>query len=69
MSMNRAGPRVAAIVAGLAVTMLLGGCFEEEKRPLIQYDHETYQGNKDAQLPAETVERLRSRASDQAQPF
>jgi hypothetical protein len=49
--------------------MLLGGCFEEEKRPLIQYDHETYQGNKDAQLPAETVERLRSRASDQAQPF
>lgn len=69
MSMNRAGTRVAALAAALTVATLLGGCFEEEKRPLIQYNHEDYQGKQDTQLSSDTVDRLRSRAAAQAQPF
>lgn len=67
--MIRSGSRVVAMTAGLACLLLLGGCFEEEKRPLIQYDHETYQGKKDQSLAPATVDSLRQRAAGQAQPF
>ena len=63
------GHRLRLLIAGLGRTMLLGGCFEDEKRPLLEYKPGVYQGKKDSDLSSSELDHLRQRAAQQAQPF
>ncbi|MEQ8707450.1 MAG: hypothetical protein RIC36_00555 [Rhodospirillales bacterium] len=63
------GHRLRLLIAGLGLTMLLGGCFEDQKRPVLEYKPGVYQGKEDSQLSPSERDQLRQRAAQQAQPF
>tara|TARA_R110002110_G_scaffold3420_2_gene17317 strand:+ start:667 stop:942 length:276 start_codon:yes stop_codon:yes gene_type:complete len=63
------GHRLRLLIAGLGLTMLLGGCFEDQKRPVLEYRPGVYQGKNDSHLSPSDLGHLRQRAAQQAQPF